>query len=170
MSYAMFFVLRSTFPHVHMFRSTCLGFYAMFFYVLFLFLFYVDVRVTCSHAWYHVYGYVFLKSTCFYARSMLQCLYPSLHMLVYLDSCPSMSMCLIAMCLHACFYAYMSMSMLPHACVFGSMLSSCFCYIPWACVLHAMFMCLDLGYVCHAMWYYSPFVVLSFFLVFWPSN
>ena len=95
---------------------------------------------------------------------------PCLHMLICLDSCPSMSMCLIAMCLHACFYAYMSMSMLPHACVFGSMLSSCFCYIPCACVLHAMFMCLDLGYVCHAMCYYSPFVVLSFFLVFSPSD
>ena len=120
-----------------------------FFYVLFLFLLYVDVRVTCSHAWYHVYGYVLLRSTCLYARSMLLCLYPSLHMLVCLDSCPSMSMCLISMCLHACFYAYMSMSMLPHACVFGSMLSTCFCYIPCACALHAMFVCLDLGYVCH---------------------
>ena len=28
-----------------------------------------------------------------YARSMLLCLYSSLHMLVCLDSCPSMSMC-----------------------------------------------------------------------------
>ena len=37
---------------------------------------------------------------------------------------------------------------------------------PHACTLHAMFMCLDLGYVCHAMCYCSPFVALSFFLVF----
>ena len=43
----------------------------------------------------------------------------------------------------------MPISMLPHACVFGSMLSTCFCYIPCACALHAMFVCLDLGYVCH---------------------
>ena len=43
-----------------------------------------------------------------------------------------------------------------------------FCYIPYACALHAMFVCLDLGYVCHAMCYCSPFVALSFFLVFWP--
>ena len=33
-----------------------------------------------------------------------------------------------------------------------------------------MFVCLDLGYVCHAMCYCSPFVALSFFLVFWPSG
>ena len=44
-----------------------------------------------------------------------------------------------------------------------------FSYIPCACALHAMFVCLDLGYVCHAMRYCSPFVALSFFLVFWPS-
>ena len=31
-------------------------------------------------------------------------------------------------------------------------------YLPCACVLHAMFVCLDLGYVCHAMCYCSHFV------------
>ena len=31
-----------------------------------------------------------------------------------------------------------------------------------------MFVCLDLGNVCHAMCYCSPFVTLSFFLAFWP--
>ena len=164
------FVFRSMFPHVHMFRSTCLGFYAMFFYVLFLFLFYVDVRVTCSHAWYHVYGYVLLKSTCFYARSMLQCLYPSLHMLVYLDSCPSMSMCLIAMCLHACFYAYAYIYASTCLCVWIYALYMLYASFPCACVLYAMIAFLDLGYVCHAMCNCSPFVTLSFFLVFWPSG
>ena len=39
------------------------------------------------------------------------------------------------------------------------------CYIPCACAIHAMFVCLDLGYICHAMCYCSPFVALSFFLV-----
>ena len=39
------------------------------------------------------------------------------------------------------------------------------CNLPCACALHAMFVCLDLGYVCHAMRYCSPFVTLSFFLV-----
>ena len=42
------------------------------------------------------------------------------------------------------------------------------CYLPCACVLHAMFVCLDLGYVCHTTSYCSPFVALSFFIVFWP--
>ena len=120
------FVLSTMFPQVHMFRYTCLGFYAMFFYVLFLFLLYVNVRVTCSHAWYHVYGYVLLRSMCLYAHSMLLCLYPSLHMLVCLDSCSTMSMCYISTCLHVCSYAYILISMFPHACVFGSMLSTCF--------------------------------------------
>ena len=32
------------------------------------------------------------------------------------------------------------------------------CCFPCACALHAMFVCLDLGYVCHAMYYCSPFV------------
>ena len=36
------------------------------------------------------------------------------------------------------------------------------CYFSCACVLHAMFVHLDLGYVCHAMCYCSPFVALSF--------
>ena len=40
------------------------------------------------------------------------------------------------------------------------------CYLPCACEPHAMFVCLELGYVCHAMCYCSPFVALSFFLVF----
>ena len=42
------------------------------------------------------------------------------------------------------------------------------CHLPRACVLHDMLVCLDLGYVCLAMCYCSPFVALSFFLVFWP--
>ena len=40
------------------------------------------------------------------------------------------------------------------------------CYLPCAYALHAMFVHLDLGYVCHAMCYCSPFITLSFFLVF----
>ena len=42
------------------------------------------------------------------------------------------------------------------------------CYFSCACALYAMFVCLDLDYVCHDMCYCSPFVALSFFLVFWP--
>ena len=43
------------------------------------------------------------------------------------------------------------------------------CYFLCACVLYAMFVCLGLDLVCHAMCYCSPFAVLSFFLVLWPS-
>ena len=41
-------------------------------------------------------------------------------------------------------------------------------YLPCVCALHAMFVFLDLGYVCHVMSYCSTFVALFFFLVFWP--
>ena len=65
---------------------------------------------------------------------------------ICLDLCSHVSMCLDLCSLHA------------------------LCYIPCACVLHAMFMCLDLGYVFHAMCYGSPFVTLPFFIVFWPNG
>ena len=44
------------------------------------------------------------------------------------------------------------------------------CYIQCACVLHAMFVCLDLGYSFHVMCYCSPFVALvalSCVLAYW---
>ena len=44
------------------------------------------------------------------------------------------------------------------------------CYLPCACALHAMFVCLDLSYVCHAMCYCSPFVpfiAFSYVLAYW---
>ena len=37
---------------------------------------------------------------------------------------------------------------------------------PCACAFYAMIVCLHLGYVCRAKYYHSPFVTLSFFLVF----
>ena len=40
-------------------------------------------------------------------------------------------------------------------------------YLSCAFALHSMFVCLDLGYVFHAMCYCSPFTALSFFHVFW---
>ena len=67
-------------------------------------------------------------------------------MLICLDLCSHMSMCLDLCSLYA------------------------LCYLPCACVLHAMFVCLDLGYVCHAMCYCSPFVpfiVFSCVLAYW---
>ena len=83
------FVLRSMSLHAYMFRSTCLGFYATF-----LFLLCVDVRVMYSHAWYHVYGYALLGSMCLYGFFHVLCLDPHLYMLICLDSRSSMFMCL----------------------------------------------------------------------------
>ena len=168
MFHAQIYILRSTSLHAYVFRSSCFTFYAMFSYVLCLFLFQVDVRVTCSHVcmmllampcldlcvlcnFSMIYGQI-LVFTCLYAWiHVLPCLCAKfLHVYVYvsmpicLDLCFHMPICLDLRSLHA------------------------LCYLPCACALHAMFVCLDLGYVCHVMCYCSPFVTLSFFLVFWP--
>ena len=61
-------------------------------FVSFLSLLCVDVRVLCSHAWYHVYDYALLGSMCSYAFCHVLCLDPHPHMLICLDSCSSMFM------------------------------------------------------------------------------
>ena len=164
------FVLRSMFPHVHMFRSTCFGFYAIFFYVcssfcsmlmLGLHAYMLDVMsIVMSCLDLHVCMHVL----CSYAHiRVFTCLYAWIHVL----PCPCAKFLHVYMyvpmpiCLDLCFHMLMCLDLRSlHA----------FCYIPCACVLHVMFVCLDLGYVYHAMCYCSPFVVLSFFLVFWPSG
>ena len=99
------FMLSSTFLHAYMFRSTCLGFYAMYSYVLCLFLFQVDVWVTCSHAYIMLLAMPCLDLCAYVFISMLYgqilvftCLYARIHVLP----------CLYAkfLCLHACLYAY----------------------------------------------------------------
>ena len=80
-------------------------------------------------------------------------LYPCLHMHICLDSCSSKFMCYASTCLHARFYAYMPRSMFSHACVLGSMFSTCF-------MSSSICLC-ALSHVHHAMCYCSPFVALS---------
>ena len=70
---------------------------------------------------------------------------------------------------------YVSLPICPNLCSHRSMcLDLCslqaLCYIPCAWAFHAMFVFLDLGYVCHAMCYCSPFIALSLFIVFWPNG
>ena len=69
--------------------------------------------------------------------------------------------CLYAwICDLPCFYAHIHMLDL-HAYMLVSLLLCSLhvlCYFPCACALYAMFMCLDLGYVCHVMCYCSPCV------------
>ena len=109
----------------------CLDLYALylmpcFLMLFFLFLLYVDVRVTCSHACMMLLAMpcLDLRVLCVYFHAIW--LDPCLHMLICLDSCSSMSMCKVSMCLHVCFYAYMSRSRFSHAYVLGSMFSTCF--------------------------------------------
>ena len=67
----------------------------------------------------------------------------------YLDLCFHMPMCLDLFSLHAIFY------------------------LPCAYALHAMFVCLDLSYVCHAMCYSSPFIpfiAFSCILAYWVGS
>ena len=119
---------------------------------------------------YEVVGYALLGSMCFKCISMLYdyilvftCLYAWIHVLpclcaklVHVDVYVSMPICL-----DLCFHMPMCFDLCSlHA----------FFHLPCACALHAMFMCLDLGYVCYAMCYRSLFVALSFFLVFSPNN
>ena len=105
----------------------------------------VYMHVLCSYAYIRVF-------TCLYALiHVLPCLYAKF---LYVDMHVSMPVCL-----YLCFHMLVCLDLC-------SLHVSC--YFPCACVLYAMFACLDLGYNCRAMCYCCPFVALSFFLVFWP--
>ena len=93
---------------------------------------------------------------------------PCLHMLICLDSWSSMIMCQVSTRLHACFHAYVSRSMLSHACVLGSMFSTCFMPSSMCLCTPCHVYVLRPRLCLHAMCYCSPFVTLSFFLEFWP--
>ena len=200
------------FSQIHMFLYlfTCLFvfptyfmLYNMFSYVLFLFLLYVNVRVTFSYAC--LMSMVMLCSMCSCAFLHVLCLDPHLHMFICLDSRSSMFMCqpsrihtryhaharsTFFTCLHAqiqvfaLLYVQIYIFTRLHAriqvftCLYVQIyVFTCLCaqiyallalcHLPCACALHAMFVCLGLDLVCHAMFYCSPFVALSFFLVFW---
>ena len=128
------------------------------------------IRVICSHICMMLLA-TLCTNLCVYALFAMShaqiyirtCLYAWIHILP----------CLCAKFLHV--YMYVSMPICLDLCSHMSMcLDLCslhaLCYIPCICALHAMFVCLDLGYVCHAMCYYNPFVNLSFFIVFWPNG
>ena len=159
------FMLRATSLHAYMFRSTCFIPYAMLSCVLFLFLLQVDVKVTGSHAcmmflaaW--VYGFMCLFP-CYMVRSksshacMLGFMFfhiyvLGLYMLLCMFLCPyvqiydfHMPMCLDLYFLHALYYL------------------SC------ACAPHAIFVCIDLGCVCHAMCCSFYHIFLCFGLLVW---
>ena len=121
---------------------------------------------------YDVVGYALLGSMCLFPWYMVRSMSSHACMLGFVFFHAFM---LAFTCLDVHLHAYMNISMLicVDQCAYMPMCSNlcslhALCHLPYACVPHAMFMCLDLGYVCHAMCYCSPFVALSFFLVFWP--
>ena len=91
--------------------------------------------LTRLYAWFHVLP-------CLCAKFLHVYMYVS--MLICLDLCFHMPMCLNLYSLHA------------------------LCYLPCACVLHAMIMCLGLDLICHACAIVDILFILSHFLVFWP--
>ena len=156
------FVPRSIFPICCLAKSTC--FYARLMFICLSYMFYALCHVqillsyvlmfqsTCSHA----------RSTCLFACSMLLCLCRCLHMFVCLDSCSSILLCLhphaqmyihMPTCIFPCLYVQIGVITCLDRCSLHAL-----CYLPYACALYAMFVCLDLGYFCHAMCYCSPFV------------
>ena len=112
---------------------------------------YLCMHVLCSYA----YVYAF---TCLYAWI---CVLPCLYVYIYMLRC-------IFTCLHVHFHAYMCRSVCLHALERCSL--HALCYLPCACALHDMFMCLDLDLVYHAMCYCShfvPFIAFSYVLAYW---
>ena len=166
------FVLRSLFPHVHMFRSTCLGFYAMFFYVLFLFLLYVDVRVTCLHA--YMLDIMSMVMSCLDLHVCMQvlCSYAYIRVFTCLYAWIHAFPCLCAKFLYV--YMHVSMPICLYLCFHMFVcLDLCSlhvsCYFPCACALYAMFVCLDLvrTYVFHLLRTYV--ILLCDWLILWKN-
>ena len=130
--------------------------------LFFLFLLYVNVRVTCSHACMMLLAMPCLDLCilCVYIHAIW--LDPCLHMLICLDSCSSTFMCQVSTCLCTHFYAYMSKAIFSHAYVIGSMFSTCFMLSSMClCASHLVYVlrpCAILALVCHAMCYFSHFI------------
>ena len=123
----------------------CLDLHAHMLDIMSMVIPYLDPHV-CTHVLCS-YAYAF---TCLYAWiHVLPCLYANF---LYVYTQVSMSICLdLGFHMPVCW-------------------GLCSLHALCACALHAMFVCLDLGYVCHAMYYYSPFIALSFFPMFWPNG
>ena len=126
-------------------------------FVSFLFLLYIDVRVICSHACLMLLAMlcsdlcVCVLSVILHVRiHVLPCLHASFHMFTHVLPCPLLDLC---------FHMLVCLDL-------RSLHALC------ACALHAMFVCLGLDLVCHAMCYCCPFfsfhrIFLCFGLLVW---
>ena len=144
------FVLISMFLHVYMFRSICLGFYAMFPWFFFPSFCFVLKLGLYAHMLDIMSMVMLCSDLC--VRMLFAMIYAQIpYMLICLDSCSTMFMCQLShvhtcvampmprsIFLYACvlgsrfLHAYMSTSMFLHARVLRSMLY----------VLYAIYMCL----------------------------
>ena len=86
------FVFRSTFLHAYMFRSTCLGFYAMF-PLLRSSLCFVLMLGLCAHRLDIVSIVMLCLDLCLCAFCHVLCLDPHPYMFIRLNPCSTMSMC-----------------------------------------------------------------------------
>ena len=74
-------------------------------------------------------------------------------------------------CSHTCCHAYAQIYVFTCLCAWINALCISCCF-PCPCVIYAMFMCLDLGYVCHVMCYctFCRFIFLSCALAYWLES
>ena len=166
MFHAQIYVLTCLHVQIYMLQALCHVF--LCFVPLFVLGRHQGYMLTCL---FDVVGYALLGSMCFMClfpcymvRSMFfTCLYAWIHVL----PCLCVKFLHIYMhtstliCLDLCFHMLVCLDLCSlHA----------LCYRLCACALHAMFVCLDLDYVCHAICYCSPFVTLFLFLMLWPNG
>ena len=109
---------------------TCFMLYVVFSYVLFHFCsmlilgIHVYILDTMSMVMPYLDPHVCMHDLCSYAYAFI-CLYAWICVLPCFYAYTHMLRCTFP-CLHAYFHAYVSRSMLSHACVLGSMFSACF--------------------------------------------
>ena len=128
------FMLRSTSVQAYMLGST--------FFHLYVLSFYMPTRVFPCYMVRSLSSHAYMLGSIFYHILVMPC--------YVLQVCTHVSM---PMCLDLCFHILMCLDLCS---------SHAFCYLTCACALHAMFVCLDLGYVCHVMCYCCPFCCFFF--------
>ena len=139
---------------------TCFMLYAIFSYVLFLF---CSMLMLGLHA--HILDIMSMVMPCLDPHVCMHdlCSYAYVYAFICMHAWICVLPCLCAKFLHV--YVYVSMPICLDLCFHMPICLDlrslhALCYLPWACALHAMFVCLDLGHVCHAMCYCNPFVTV----------
>ena len=174
------FVLRSMSLHAYMFRSTCLGFYAMF--LLFRSsLCFALILGLCAHVLDTMSMVMLCSDLCahmlfaiFYAQIRIRTwLYVWIHVLPCLCACFHMfTHALPCLCLDLHFYMLACSDLGFHILICPDLyfhMLVCLDLCSASFMPSSMCLCAPC-HVCLAMCYCSPFVALPFFLVFWPRG